>query len=103
VISAHAEGPADWPSGAAAVKELYASADATSPLGYAVYLKTRADSAGGAGWYWYERIGKDVVADGMGDSGTAKSICVGCHIAAGSDEAHTPTAGGRDQVYTPVP
>jgi hypothetical protein len=55
------------------------SIDATDALGYAVYLKTDADSAGGDNWYWYERIGEDVVADGMGDSGTAKSICVGCH------------------------
>jgi len=28
--------------------------------------------------------------------------CVGCHGAAGSNAAHTPSAGGRDQVYTPV-
>jgi hypothetical protein len=103
VISAHAEGSEDWPKGAAGVKELYASADDKSPMGYSVYLKTGADSAGGAGWYWYERIGENVVADGMGDSGKAKSICVGCHMAAGSDPGHTPTAGGRDQVYTAVP
>jgi hypothetical protein len=43
-----------------------------------------------------------VVADGMGGSGPAKDICVGCHVAAGSDAAHTPSPGGRDQVYTPV-
>ena len=102
VVSAHAGGTDDWPIGAAGVKELYASADARSPMGYSVYLKTRGDSGGGAGWYWYERIGSQVVADGLGDSGPAKSVCVGCHAAAGADGAHTPTAGGRDEVYTPV-
>ena len=77
----------------------------------AVYLKAKADSAGGANWYWYERVpldsgvphdGSGVVADGMGSSGTAMSICVGCHAAAGSDTAHTPSPGGRDLVYTAV-
>jgi hypothetical protein len=111
LISQNADGKSDWPAGAAAVKELYASADATKPVGYAVYLKTAAESAAGAHWYWYERVPLDsaaphdaqgVVADGMGDSGTAKSICVGCHVAAGSDAAHTPSEYGRDEVYTPV-
>jgi hypothetical protein len=110
-ISSHAADDGVWPSGAAAVKELYASADAAKPAGYAVYLKTKADSADGANWYWYERVPLDsaaphdsdgVVADGLGDSGAAKTICVSCHAAAGSDVAHTPSEGGRDQVYSPV-
>lgn len=110
-ISANADEKGPWPKGAAAVKELYASKDASTPVGYAVYVKTADDSAEGANWYWYERVPKDseaphdasgVVADGLGDKGPAASICVGCHIAAGSDEAHTPTANGHDQVYTPV-
>ena len=107
--SAAANGP--WPKSAAAVKELHASATSTTPVGYAVYSKTQADSAGGANWYWYEIVPLDsaaphdatgLVADGLGDGGPAKSICVGCHAAAGSDAMHTPSAGGRDQVYTPV-
>jgi hypothetical protein len=107
--AAAATGP--WPKGAAAVKEIYTSMTDTTPAGYAVYLKTSADSAGGANWYWYERVpasstaphdGNGVVADGMGGSGTANSICVACHAAAGSDTAHTPSLGGHDQVYTPV-
>lgn len=111
LISDNTKGGADWPKGAAAVKELYAAADDEKPVGYAVYLKADADSAGGANWYWYERVPLDhpaphdkdgVVADGMGDDGPAKTICVGCHAAAGSDAAHTPSGGGRDQVYTPV-
>jgi hypothetical protein len=76
-----------------------------------VYWKTAADSADGANWYWYERVPLDsvtahdangVVADGMGDSATAMTACVSCHVFAGSDAAHTPIAGGRDQVYAPV-
>ena len=74
-------------------------------------MKTNADSADGKNWYWYETVpatsaaphdANGVVADGLGDTGPAKSICVGCHAGAGSDAAHTPSAGGRDQVYTPV-
>jgi hypothetical protein len=111
IIKNNATGSGAWPKGAAAVKELYASASATTPLGVAVYVKLADDSAGGANWYWYERVPLDseaphdangVVADGMGGSGPAKEICVGCHVGAGVDAAHTPTAGGRDQVYTPV-
>jgi hypothetical protein len=112
VLAEDAASDGDWAKGAAAVKELYASADARDPVGYAVYLKTADDSAAGDHWYWYERVptdsaaphdAKGVVADGLGTSGPAKTICVGCHVAAGSDDAHTPTPGGRDQVYTPVP
>ena len=111
VLSAAAGDSGAWPQGAAAVKELYASMTAATPVGYAVYLKTKADSAKGAAWYWYETVPKDsaaphddrgVVADGLGDGGPAKTICVGCHAAAGADEAHTPSPGGRDEVYTPV-
>lgn len=110
-LAAKATGTDDWPKGAAAVKELYAGATDTAPVGYAVELKTADDSGGGAGWYWYERVpldsaaphdSKGVVADGAGNAGTPKSICVGCHTAAGSDAAHTPSPGGRDFVYTPV-
>ena len=112
LINANAMGTAAWPQGAAAVKELYGSLTDTTPVGYAVYLKTQTDSAGGANWYFYERVplssaaphdANGVVADGLGGAGTPMSICVGCHGAAGSDAAHTPSVGGRDEVYTPVP
>jgi len=115
IISASVAGTATWPEGAAAVKELYDTATDTTPVGYAVYLKTQPDSATGAGWYWYERVPltglqsaaphdatTGVVADGLGGSGTPLTICVGCHVAAGSDGPHTPSVGGRDFVYTPV-
>ena len=112
LISSAATGTTAWPKGAAAVKELYASSTATTPTGFAVYLKTAADSADGANWYWYERIPTTsnvpndptgVIADGKGSAGAAKSVCVACHAAAGTDMLHTPSTGGRDQVYTPVP
>lgn len=111
LIAGAAAGTTAWPKGSAAVKEIYASMTATTPVGYAVYLKTEAESAAGANWYWYERVPLDseaahdangVVADGNGDSGVPKTLCVGCHGAAGADAAHTPSPGGRDQVYTPV-
>ncbi len=105
VISANAAGTAPWPAGAAAVKELHGSLAGGTPIGYAVYIKQAADSAGGANWYWYERLPAPdgVVADGTGDAGPAKAICVGCHVGAGSDPAHTPSPGARDQVYSPIP
>lgn len=122
VISSNASATGPWPQGAAAVKELWASdpaaggvdggAPPTAPIGYAVYLKTASDSAAGASWYWYERVpldspvphdGNGVVADGLGSSGPAQTICVACHSAAGSDAMHTPSPNGRDEVYTPVP
>jgi len=111
LIAGSATGTAAWPKGAAAVKELYASLTATTPFGYAVYLKTAPDSASGANWYWYERVpltsdaphdANGTVADGKGGGGTPLTICVDCHRGAGSDAGHTPSPGGRDQVYTPV-
>jgi len=111
LIAASASSTAPWPEGAAAVKELYAAETDTTPVGYAVYLKTQASSAGGANWYWYEQVplsspvphdSTGIVADGLGTSGPAQTICVSCHSAAGSDSAHTPSPGGRDDVYTPV-
>ncbi len=101
LISANSSATTDWPQGAASVKELYASESDTSPHGYAVYLKTEPDSAGGAAWYWYEVIDGSVIADGLGDSGAAKTLCVGCHSGAGTGQGGSP--GARDHVFTPVP
>lgn len=105
LISNAAKATGVWPKGAAAVKELYNAATDTTPAGYSVEVKLADDSAGGANWYWYERLPgqNNAIADGKGDSGNPKNICVGCHKAAGADAAHTPTTGGRDLVYTPIP
>jgi hypothetical protein len=103
-IASNASGTSAWPEGAASVKELYDPSDTKTVKGYAVALKTQADSGNGANWYWYEReITGTVLADGLGSTATPMADCVSCHSAAGSDAAHTPTTGGRDQVYTPVP
>jgi len=105
-----AAGSPPFAVGAAAVKELYSdsAADGGVVFGYAVYLKTAADTAAdggsGANWYWYEDNPTldppgGVVADGLGTTGNPLTVCVGCHSKAGSDAAH-PGAG--DFVYTQV-
>ncbi len=66
------------PVGASIVKEMY---DAERKLqGWAVMVKTAADSAGGKGWFWYEVTsttdGSKPVAVGNG-----VPLCFGCHTA----------------------
>jgi Cytochrome P460 len=100
-VADHIDETDPWPEGAAAVKELYSDAKAKQPKGYAVYLKVAEDSDQGAGWYWYERIGDSVPADGLGNAGAAKSVCVGCHLSAGDGAENTPTTGARDLVFSP--
>jgi len=95
-LSAAAAGTGEWPEGVAAVKELYDRVGG-SITGIAVYLKTAPASDKGAGWYWYERLGTRIAADGLNVSG-----CTGCHSIAGTDPASTPSPGARDFVYTPV-
>lgn len=69
------------PVGAAAVKELF---DASGKLaGWAVSVKTAADSEGGKGWYWYEILGTTPAARVVA-SANGVPLCVGCH-APGSD------------------
>jgi hypothetical protein len=88
------------PLGTASVKELYD--DDSQLAGYSVAVKVGAQSSGGAAWYWYERVPTSgVVANGLGDSGTPKSVCVGCHGGAGSDSKHSVT-GSSDFVYLQV-
>ncbi len=79
-------GDGPYPVGAAAVKELLSSAGVVT--GYAVYLKV-AVGTGGENWYWFERIGTRYVADGLGTSGPARTICVGCHVSAPRDFVFT--------------
>ncbi|MBZ0235880.1 MAG: hypothetical protein K8M05_26360 [Deltaproteobacteria bacterium] len=82
-------GSGDFPLGAAAVKELLDSSD--NIIGHAVYRKDAA-GAGGAGWYWYEDVNGDVVADGAGTAGVPRDVCADCH-------SHAE----RDFVFTIVP
>lgn len=98
-----AGGSGDFPVGSAGVKELWDKMGG-KVIGYAVYVKTAADSAGGANWYWYEdnptiNPANGVVADGFGTSGNPKTVCVDCHSHAGSAFAAT----ARDFVFTQVP
>jgi hypothetical protein len=64
------------PKGAAAVKELNVSGD--QPGGWAVFVKTGDDSAGGDGLYWYETLNTQ---DGSNPpyEGQGVGICKGCH------------------------
>ncbi len=76
------------PKGSAAVKELL-DADG-KPAGWAVSVKTDADSAGGKGWYWYEILGT-TAAGRVVAKANGVPLCFGCH---------TP---GRDFVLIPFP
>lgn len=105
VAAAYSASEGERPAGSAAVKELYD--DDAKLVGYAVSVKTKAKSADGGNWYWYERVPLDsaaphddagVVADGLGSAGAAKSICVGCHAAAGADKTHS-VMGSTDFIY----
>ncbi len=103
ILSAHGDG--EYPVDSSAVKELYDAAG-TEIIGYAVYRHIKAGTDGGS-WYWYEQVPADhpaphddngVVADGPGDAGPSKDICVGCHMATGIDAAHP----GHDFVYEQI-
>ncbi len=69
-------GNATHPKGAAIVKEFHDSDGQLS--GWAVSVKTVADSQNGQGWYWYEILsttdGSDPVAAANG-----VALCAGCH------------------------
>jgi hypothetical protein len=91
LLSRHGAG--EYPVGAASVKELF---DANGTLnGYALLLKTKP--GGVESFYWYENIGASVIANGQGDSGSAKSVCTGCHDGAGKNGQT-----GHDGVFTQV-
>lgn len=89
VLNASLEaGDSPHPAGASVVKEMF---DASGDLqGWAVMVKTSADSARGDGWFWYEvtdtKDGSNPVAAGNG-----VGLCTGCHF------------GGDDFVLTRYP
>jgi hypothetical protein len=64
------------PEGSAAVKEFYGADGELS--GWAVSVKTQAESATGQGWFWYEVIS---VTDGSAPvaAGNGVALCWGCH------------------------
>ncbi len=75
------------PAGSAAVKEMYD--EGRELLGWAVSVKTDADSDRGRNWYWYETISttdpSDIVVEGMG-----AQLCVRCHARGGVDNVRIP-------------
>ncbi|MGF1465640.1 MAG: cytochrome P460 family protein [Sandaracinaceae bacterium] len=76
------------PAGAGAVKEMFNAQDEL--VGWAVEVKVQDDSAGGAGWFWYEVTSTEADAEPVA-SGTGVALCVGCH------------GPGRDYVLTSYP
>jgi hypothetical protein len=67
------------PINSATVKEIYTADNRIN--GYAVAIKTQANSDSGRGWYWYEILG---LANGSGSvvaSSNGASGCAGCHSA----------------------
>lgn len=71
-------GNAQHPEGAAVVKEMFT--ESGDLRGWAVAIKTDADSDEGKGWYWYE---VKSTTDNRRPVAAAKgvSLCTGCHIA----------------------
>ena len=88
--------PAVYPFGIASVKELYMD-DGTTVSGHALSLKLFEGASDGSKWYFYEKTGATVVANGKGKKDNT-DLCSSCHAGAGSDPAHS----GRDFVYTQV-
>lgn len=84
LLGSLAGGDLAHPQGAAAIKELWG--DGNTRVGWAVEVKVAAESQGGDGWYWYEKIDQTVYG---GDVGVA--LCTNCH------------GGGIDYVLTPYP
>jgi len=87
-------GTAVYPMGAASVKELYVD-DAL--VGRAIALKLADGTSDGSKWYFYERIGAQIFANGKGTRNNS-DLCSSCHAGAGTDAGHS----GRDFVYTQV-
>lgn len=75
-------GATSYPSGAAAVMELYkTTGDQT--FGWVVWVKTDADSAAGKNIFWYWLLDGDAKTSAKGSAN-----CTGCH-SAGKDFLHT--------------
>ena len=77
------QGLTSHPEGAVAVKELWGNGDQI--IGWAVEVKVQADSDGGNGWYWYEKLGQSEYGGELGHG-----LCTGCHSGGGVDYVLTP-------------
>ena len=69
LLSKHGAG--EYPVGAASVKELIEGGQVS---GFAVALKVKPGAE--ESWYWYERSSEEIEADGLGNSGRPKDVCV---------------------------
>lgn len=79
LLSEHGAG--EYPVGAAGVKEIYDNAS-SNIVGYAMYRKMAAGA--GEAWYWFETLDDGgLVANGLGNAGVARTVCVKCHRDAG--------------------
>ncbi len=79
------------PQGAASVKELFKHGE---HVGWAVGVKTAADSANGKTWYWYEILSTAPTAKPKSRyAGLGVELCRDCHA----------ENGGVDQVLTEFP
>ncbi len=83
-----AAGNDEHPEGAAAIKEMFGEDGALQ--GWAVAIKTAAQSDGGNGWYWYEVTSTTDPSRPVA-AGTGVTLCSGCH------------AAGRDYVLSEHP
>lgn len=92
VLASLEGGEVSHPIGAALVKELYGSGG-SDVRGWSVMVKTQDDSAGGTGWYWYERFGSSTFA-----SSNVAPGCYGCH-----GDPPYPAITSKDYVLTPFP
>lgn len=78
----------NFPVDSAAVKELWGNG--SKLLGWAVFVKTQADSASGNGFYWYEIYDTVDPANPVAD-GNGVALCSGCH------------SNGNDYYLSPFP
>lgn len=78
------------PQGAALVKELY-KADTDELAGWAVAVKTEADSDNGEGWFWVEYMSTQDPTQKPVAAGNGVGLCTSCH------------QGGNDFVLSQLP
>lgn len=88
LFDALSSGSTNFPVGTAAVKELWGNG--SKLLGWAVFVKTQADSAAGNGFYWYEVYSATDPSNPVAD-GNGVGLCSGCH------------SNGTDYFLTPFP
>ncbi len=88
LFDALSAGSTNFPVGSSAVKELWGNG--SKLLGWAVFVKTQADSAGGNGFYWYEIFSTTDPSNPVAD-GNGVGLCSGCH------------SNGTDYYMSPFP